>query len=227
VKNLWVKRIDNSGGSVIIKGNNKMAADNEFTVQGKNYTVTQNPDAVKAVEKFAKETLEIGLVQFDNLQNANVIQPMLSQLEKLKNKHNKHFFQILVEELDDNTFAEVSPDLALHLNAKYMNSTEATKDFLQRMKNKHLLPKGYENTEYIITHEFMHFISRDDVDNTRSAIYKLIPNADKRNKNLPSLNSKRSVSEYVADVMAMVEHGNTNVSGWNNIYSYFFGGDKS
>lgn len=121
----------------------------------------------------------------------------------------------------DTDFATVSPDLALHLNAKYMNSQEATNDFVKRFKFMKLLPKGYENTDYIITHEFMHFVTRGEVDDPRSKIHKIIPNMETANKTAPCFNSTRNKNEFVADVMAMVEFENANYSIWEKIYNYF------
>ncbi|MCR4645001.1 MAG: hypothetical protein K5695_06290 [Oscillospiraceae bacterium] len=203
----------------------RMAADSDFTLQGKVYSVIEDAAAVKAAEQYAKDILSAGVVDFSALKNGEVIQPLLERLGTLKEKHSKHFFQIIVDAtMDDSDFAEVAPDLSLHLNANYMNSSEATADWLDRMREGHLLPKGFETAEYAITHEYMHFISIDELNNPRSKIHKLLPSISKRNSVLPSFNSRKNDYEFVADAMALVEMGNTDVSAWTKIYRFFFGG---
>ena len=222
--------IDNSGGSGIIKTENlKMSADTGFTLGEKQYEVKEDKKQVEDSYKYAKEVLGAGNVKFDKLKNNEVIQPMLDQVNNLKAKHKKSFSQIFVDDtMSDADFAMVSPDLSLHLNAKYMNSAEATADFLARMKKQKLLPKGFENTDYLITHEYMHYISRSEVDNPRAKVHKVIPDETKMLKNAPSKNSLISKNEYVADSMAMIEISSINdysESKWNSwlkIYNYFF-----
>ena len=167
--------IDNSGESGIIKTENlKMSADTGFTLGEKQYEVKEDKKQVEDSYKYAKEVLGAGNVKFDKLKNNEVIQPMLEQVNNLKAKHKKSFSQIFVDDtMSDADFAMVSPDLSLHLNAKYMNSAEATADFLARMKKQKLLPKGFENTDYLITHEYMHYISRSEVDNPRAKVHKV------------------------------------------------------
>ena len=224
----WYERKENAENSLKSGGKNgiiesvNMSADNGFTLNSKKYTVNKNDVSKAKAITYAKDVLEVGNVNFDKLENGDVIQPMLEQLGKLKTKHNKHFYQIIVDDsMLDTDFATVSPDLALHLNAKYMNSQEATNDFVKRLKFMKLLPKGYENTDYIITHEFMHFVTRGEVDNPRSRIHKIIPNMETANKTAPCFNSTRNKNEFVADVMAMVEFENANYSIWEKIYNYF------
>ncbi len=78
------------------------------------------------------------------------------------------------------------------------------------------------------THEYMHFISRSEVDNLRSKVHKVIPDETKMLKNAPSKNSLISKNEFVADSMAMVEFGNkekyseSKWNSWEKIYHYFF-----
>ncbi|MGN0638057.1 MAG: hypothetical protein ACI4J0_06770 [Huintestinicola sp.] len=209
-----------------------MAADESFTLNEKEYIIRSEQADKKAVEKslaFAKEKLMAGKVDFSKLKNTDVIQPMLDKLEELNQKHKKHFFQIFVDDkMDEKDFAFVSPDGSLHLNSKYMNSAEATADFLDRMKKKRLLPVGHENTEFIITHEFMHFVSRDEIDNAHSKVHKLIPKGEDRLKLCPSQNSKTSDAEYAADAMAMVEMNDIKHKKWEKLYNYFFGlGDEN
>lgn len=226
-KTVWAERkaakpLDNGGGSGIINTGYKMAADESFTLNDKVYQKHFDKEAVEKSFIFAKEKLMAGTVDFSLLENSEVIQPMLDKLYELKQKHAKHFFQILVDDtMSERDFASVAPDGSLHLNAKYMNSAAATADFLDRMKKKRLLPIGHDNTEFIITHEFMHFVSRDEVDNKRSKVHKLIPDENEKSKKLPSLNSKINDAEYVADVMAMVEFGEIKYSVWKKIYKYF------
>lgn len=222
--------IDNSVKSGIIKSENlKMSADTGFTLGEKQYEVKEDKKRVEDSYNYAKEVLGAGNVKFDKLKNNEVIQPMLEQINILKTKHKKSFSQIFVDDtMSDADFAMVSPDLSLHLNAKYMNSAEATADFLARMKEQKLLPKGFENTDYLITHEYMHYISRSEVDNPRAKVHKVIPDETKMLKNAPSKNSLLSKNEYVADSMAMIEVSSINdysESKWNSwlkIYNFFF-----
>ena len=96
------------------------------------------------------------------------------------------------------------------------------------MKKKNLLPKVFENTDYLITHEYMHFISRSEVDNPKAKIHKLIPDETTIMKIAPSKNSYLSKNEFVADSMSMIEVGkekNFSERKWNSwmkIYNYFF-----
>ena len=82
-----------------------------------------------------------------------------------------------------------------------------------------MLPEGHDNPDYLITHEFMLFVSREEIDNKRSKLYKLIPKD--KNKHLPSANSRRSDAEFVADSLAMVEFDKHD-SVWDKIFNYFF-----
>ena len=146
--------IDNSVQNDIIESELRMSADSGFTLKEKHYNVIENTEQVAAAEKYAKEVLSVVNLKLSGLKNGEVIQPMLERLAILKETHNKCFSQIIVDStMLDTDFAIVAPDLSLHLNAKYMNSPEATADFLSRMKELKLLPKGLENTDYIITPE--------------------------------------------------------------------------
>ena len=223
------KSLDNDDNSSIIKSGHKMAEDIDFKLPDKVYEVKENKEQVEASYKYAKDVLGVGNVKFDKLKNNEVIQPMLEQVNVLKEKHGQCFHQIFVEDtIKDNVFAEVSPDLALHLNAKYMNSAEATADLITIMRKSHKLPVGFDTTEFIITHEYMHFISRTEVDNNRSKVQKVIPDKDTRNITAPSNNSKLNKNEYSADAMAIVELGNkedykeSHWNKWSKIYNYFF-----
>ena len=228
--NVHNSSVDKSAQSGIIKTENlKMSADTGFTLGEKQYEVKEDKKQVEDSYKYAKEVLGAGNVKFDKLKNNEVIQPMLEQVNNLKAKHKKSFSQIFVDDtMSDADFAMVSPDLSLHLNAKYMNSAEATADFIARMEKQKLLPKGFENTDYLITHEYMHYISRSEVDNPRAKVHKVIPDETKMLKNAPSKNSLLSKNEYVADSMAMIEVSSINdysESKWNSwlkIYNYFF-----
>ena len=135
--------IDNSVQNDIIESELRMSADSGFTLKEKQYDVIENTEQVAAAEKYAKEVLSVGNLKLSGLKNGEVIQPMLERLAILKETHNKCFSQIIVDSTMLGTdFAMVAPDLSLHLNAKYMNSPEATADFLSRMKELKLLPKG-------------------------------------------------------------------------------------
>lgn len=221
--------IDKSRERGIIKSENvKMSADTGFSLGEKQYEVKEDRKQVEDSFKYAKEVLGAGNVKFDKLKNNEVIQPMLEQINNLKAKHGKGFFQIFVDDtMSDKDFAMVSPDLSLHLNAKYMNSAEATADFLARMKKQKLLPKGFENTDYLITHEYMHFISRTEIDDVRSKGYETLPK--KRKKLYASANSAKNDNEFAADSMAMVELASSNDfdesvwNKWKKIYDYFLG----
>lgn len=206
----------------------RMATDTDFTLRGKTYTIKENAVAVKAAEQYAKDVLSTGVVDFKELKNGEVIQPMLEQLAVLKEKHEKHFFQIIVDAtMDDYTFAEVAPDLSLHLNANFMNSSEATVDLIKSLSAKKLLPNSHTNAEYMITHEFMHFVSRTILEDPRSKVYKILPkNEDTKflSKNAASRNSCKNVHEFTADALAMVEYGHDENNVWNKLYQFFFGG---
>lgn len=223
------KSLDNDNNSSIIKSGHKMAADIDFVLPDKVYEIKEDKAQVEAAIKYAKETLGVGNVKFDKLKNSEVIQPMLEQLNVLKEKHKKGFYQIFVDDtMGDRDFAEVAPDLSLHLNAKYMNSKEATEIILQNMIKQKQFPKGFDDTKYIITHEYMHFISRTEIDNLRSKAQKVIPDEDTRKITAPSANSMLNGNEYAADAMAVVELGNevrykkSNWTLWKKIYNYFF-----
>lgn len=222
------KSLDNGDNSSIIKSGHKMAADIDFMLPDKVYEIKEDKAQVEAAIKYAKETLGVGNVKFDKLKNSEVIQPILDQLNVLKEKHKKGFYQIFVEDtMDNRDFAEVSPDLALHLNATYMNSKEATDYLLASMADDKLVPDGYDSTEYLITHEFMHFISRTEVDNERSKAQKVIPDYTTRKKTGVSKNSVLNKNEYTADAMAIVELGQkekykeSHWNKWEKIYKYF------
>lgn len=226
---IYKNSLDNAGDTSIIKSGHKMAADEGFKLPNKVYEVKEDKEQVEASYKYAKEVLGVGNVKFEKLKNNEVIQPMLEQLNELKTKHKKGFHQIFVEDtLEDNVFAEVSPDLALHLNAKYMNSKEATDELIHQMVKDKLLPNHFNTTKYMITHEYMHFISRNEIDDIRSKAQKVIPDFETRLKTGVSKNSVFNKNEYSADAMAIVELGNkddykeSNWNKWSKIYNYFF-----
>lgn len=210
------------GNDGILQGSNRLAANAGFTLNGKNYDVKEDPAAVQKAYDFAKTELHIGNINFSGVKNGEVIQPLLDQLKVLQDRHEKHFFQVFVQTMDDKVFAEVAPDLSLRLNATYINSKEALDDLIKSMKSDKLLPNGHDNLEYLITHEYMHFISREDVDNPRSKLQKLIPkDMNVRNKHLPSANSRIKPAEYVADALAMVEFGEHDTI-WDKLYRFYF-----
>ena len=222
------KSLDNENNSSIIKSGHKMAADIDFVLPDKVYEIKEDKAQVEATIKYAKETLGVGNVKFDKLKNSEVIQPMLEQLNVLKEKHKKSFYQIFVDDtMGNRDFAEVTPDLSLHLNAKYMNSKEATAEIIKSMIDERQLPKGLYTTEYIITHEYMHFITRSEVDNLRSKVQKIIPDEGTRRITAPSANAMSNKNEYVADTMAVVELGTkskykqSHWNLWRKIYNYF------
>lgn len=222
------KSLDNENNSSIIKSGHKMAADIDFVLPDKVYEIKEDKAQVEATIKYAKETLGVGNVKFDKLKNSEVIQPMLEQLNVLKEKHKKSFYQIFVDDtMGNRDFAEVAPDLSLHLNAKYMNSKEATAEIIKSMIDERQLPKGLYTTEYIITHEYMHFITRSEVDNLRSKVQKIIPDEGTRRITAPSANAMSNKNEYVADTMAVVELGTkskykqSHWNLWRKIYNYF------
>lgn len=223
------KTIDKTVENDIIKIGHKMAADSDFELPDKTYEVKEDKAQVEAAKKYAKETLGVGNVKFDKLKNNEIIQPMLEQLNELKIKHKKGFYQIFIDDtMDDRDFAEVYPDLSLHLNAKYMNSKEAADEIIHNMIAQKKLPTGFDDTRYIITHEYMHFISRSEIDDPKSKAHKVIPDEETRNITAPSFNSTLNENEYAADAMAVIELGNEarykkpHWKLWNKIYEYFF-----
>ena len=221
-----VSRLTLAGERDILR--TRMATDSDFTLRGNVYTISEDPKAVKAAEQYAKEVLSAGIVDFTALKNGEVIMPLLERLGSLKEKHDKHFFQIFVDKtMDDLTFAEVAPDLSLHLNANFMNSAAATSDLLESLSAKKLLPNSHRDTEYMITHEFMHFVSRSVLEDPRSKVYKILPKTENTKflgKNAASRNSCKNVHEFTADALSMAEYGHDENNVWNKLYQFFFGG---
>lgn len=98
-----------------------------------------------------------------------------------------------------NDIAQVSPAKVLQLNKRYFNSLATMENIINEFIGKNILPKG-ANIEYIVTHEWAHYITMDDLSNLKSPMYAVFRRT--KPKDFVSENAKVNVYEYVADSFA-------------------------
>ena len=144
----------------------------------------------------------IGIRNFNNAENLKtsaVMKPFVEQLEYLSEKYGKMFFRIDLVDLDKSDIAQVTPSRVLQLNTRYFNSSAEMNSIIKEFIKKNILPKGAD-IKYIVTHEWGHYISMDDLRNSKSEIYTLFKRT--KAKEFLTKYSKIDIYEYVADLIA-------------------------
>ncbi|MEE1219716.1 MAG: hypothetical protein U0L20_07320 [Ruminococcus sp.] len=76
------------------------------------------------------------------------------------------FFRIDLVDLDKTDIAQVTPSKVLQLNARYFNSSAEMNSIIKEFIRKSILPKGAD-IKYIAAHEWGHYISMDDLHNSK------------------------------------------------------------
>lgn len=174
-----------------------MGADNSF-IDKSGYKIKVDAESVIQVVEFAKE-IGIANVNFDKLQNNEVLLPFLSQLRKLKDKYGVLFNSISAEITSNADIAWVTPSKQLIINADYFNSKEMMNKVIKDFIQKGILPKGAD-INYIATHEWGHYISMDDLADIKSPMNALFRRT--KPKDFVSKNATKDSYEFVADNIA-------------------------
>lgn len=135
----------------------------------------------------------------EKLKTPEVIEIFVKQLEKLNQDYGKMFFRLDVTDLPDGDIAQVTPAKILQLNKKYLNSSAEMDAIIKKFIKDKLLPKGAD-INYIVTHEWGHFISMEDLQNPKSPIHTYFGRT--KAKNFVSKNARLNIYEYTADTIA-------------------------
>lgn len=135
----------------------------------------------------------------EKLKTPEVIEIFVKQLEKLNQDYGKMFFRLDVTDLPDGDIAQVTPAKILQLNKKYLNSSAEMDAIIKKFIKDKLLPKGAD-INYIVTHEWGHFISMEDLQNPKSPIHTYFGRT--KAKDFVSKNARLNIYEYTADTIA-------------------------
>lgn len=135
----------------------------------------------------------------EELETPKVIEPVVKQLEKLSQDYNEMFFRLDVTDLPDGDIAQVTPAKILQLNKRYFNSSAEMNAVIKKFIKDKLLPQGAD-TNYIVTHEWGHFISMEDLKNPKSPIHTYFGRT--KAKDFVSKNARLNIYEYTADIIA-------------------------
>ena len=133
----------------------------------------------------------------------------MEQLEYLSDKYGKMFFRIDLVDLDKSDIAQVTPSKVLQLNVRYFNSSAEMNSIIKEFIRKSILPKGAD-IKYIAAHEWGHYISMDDLHNSKSEMYKLFRRM--KAKDFVSENAKVNIFEFIADSISC----SVNKIPWKN-----------
>ena len=109
------------------------------------------------------------------------------------------FFRLDVTDLPDGDIAQVTPAKILQLNKRYFNSSAEMDAVIKKFVKDKLLPKGAD-INYIVTHEWGHLISMEDLKNPKSPIHTYFGRT--KAKDFVSKNARLNIYEYTADTIA-------------------------
>jgi len=102
-------------------------------------------------------------------------------------------------DLTENTIAQLNGKV-LRLNQRYFNNNELLQNELSDWLKIKYIPSGCDNINYVATHEYMHLLTQEEIDNPTSIINKICNVAKK--EDIISINSKKDRYEFVSDLLA-------------------------
>lgn len=164
--------------------------------------VADTPMTPEKITDLKNRLSKIGVRNVNNieeLETPKVIEPVVKQLEKLSQDYNEMFFRLDVTDLPDGDIAQVTPAKILQLNKRYFNSSAEMNAVIKKFIKDKLLPQGAD-TNYIVTHEWGHFISMEDLKNPKSPIHTYFGRT--KAKDFVSKNARLNIYEYTADIIA-------------------------
>ena len=154
-----------------------------------------------SVDKCAEKIKDLGVnnVNLRHIKNGEVLKPFVDELENLKNEYGQIFNSVESIDLTENTIAQLNGRV-LQLNQRYFNDAELLQNQLNDWAKFKYIPMNCNNIKYVATHEYMHLLTQDEIDNSTSIINKICSVAKK--EDIISINSRKDRYEFVADLLA-------------------------
>lgn len=143
-----------------------------------NGAIKEDLDGVQSCINKAK-SLGIYNVDIKHIKNPEVLEPLLNELEKLKLEYGQMFNRMESIDIEEDTVAQVIGGV-LQLNQRYFNDKEILKKQLNKWNKDNYIPANCNNIKYIITHEYMHLLTQDEIDNVKSVVRNIYKRADKK-----------------------------------------------
>lgn len=162
-----------------------------------NGAIKEDLDGVQSCINKAK-SLGIYNVDIKHIKNPEVLEPLLNELEKLKLEYGQMFNRMESIDIEEDTVAQVIGGV-LQLNQRYFNDKEILKKQLNKWNKDNYIPANCNNIKYIITHEYMHLLTQDEIDNVKSVVRNIYKRADK--KEFISKNAVKDPYEFAADLL--------------------------
>lgn len=156
----------------------------------------------KGVQEWVDRALSIGVGSIDikHIKNVEVLNPLLDELEELKNEYGKVFNRIESIDLKENTIAQLNGRV-LQLNQRYFNDKKILESQLNKWHKNNMIPKGCNSIEYVVTHEYMHLLTQDKIDVDKK-FDTMFNRAKKEGKCIVCSNSAYDKYEFVADLLS-------------------------
>lgn len=158
-------------------------------------------------------------VDYSKLNDFAVLDTVHRQLDKLSNRYDFNFNKITGYDGDNNTYATYSGNSStLRLNAEFFNDRNKFLSELSKNVKTGFHPAGCNTIESIITHEYYHSLTADEIKKQGgfySELNKVFSdyagqNYQKENKNFISKyavkSPKNKIHEFCAESMTMVDH---------------------
>ena len=162
-----------------------------------NGAIKEDLDGVQSCINKAK-SLGVYNVDIKHIKNPEVLEPLLNELEKLKLEYGQMFNRMESIDIEEDTVAQVIGGV-LQLNQRYFNDKEILKKQLNKWNKDNYIPANCNNIKYIITHEYMHLLTQDEIDNVKSVVRNIYKRADK--KEFISKNAVKDPYEFAADLL--------------------------
>lgn len=102
-------------------------------------------------------------------------------------------------DISQNTITQLNGKV-LQLNQRYFNDEQILKKQLEKWLNDKYIPSGCNDIIYIVTHEYMHLITQDEIDNVKSSAHAIfrIANASEFVSRYSTVNTYEFVGELLA-----------------------------
>ena len=203
-----------AGKTGIIVTDRKMSASIQNPPDFSKYSVADNAEAVKIIQKTISETLGIpeNDINLNGIRNTEVLDPFVKRLQKIQADTGMQFPKIISMEViagDTCCIANYQPiENTFYISSRYFNSKEALTDTLKDWAGKNILPKQAKSIAYLAEHESAHMRIPDSLLTQEEAI-KIWKKRKLLNQN------DADIYEYFADATAIYRM-NPNISD-NNV----------
>lgn len=195
--------LTNKGESGIIKTSKKMSAPLQKPPDFSKYPVTEDLQAVKNVrQSFIDYGLDKSNVNLSDIQNAEVLEPFLKRLNKIKSDTGfiiPNINAVDVIDGDSCCIASYKPfENKFYISSKFFNSKDALTDTLKQWANNGILPKQAKSIAFLTEHETAHMRIPDKIlkDDKALTIHKQFCKSKFANEN------DENIAEFFADSMA-------------------------